>query len=99
MIAWLLATSDDANVADPTQAINFAQKACELTNYKMPQVLDTLAAAYAAAGEFGKAVEAAEKALQLAEASNDATLIRKINKRLDLYKQNRPYRDSQRSQL
>jgi tetratricopeptide (TPR) repeat protein len=97
IIAWILATSDDVNVANPTRAINFAQKACELTNYEVPQLLDTLAAAYAAAGEFGKAVETAEKAVQSASAADNVILAERIGKRLELYKQNRPYRDSQRS--
>ncbi len=48
--------------------------------------MDTLAAAYAAAGRFGEAVETAEKALVLAESANQQQLAEAIRKRLELYK-------------
>ena len=72
-------------------AIKFAKKACELTKYKQPEVLDTLAAAYASAGRFSEAVTTAEKALQLAQASQQDKLIVGIQKHLKLYKAEQPY--------
>jgi len=41
----------------PSKAINLAKKACELTNYKDSETLDTLAEAYAASGDYDKAIE------------------------------------------
>ena len=41
----------------PHKAINLAKKACELTNYKDSETLDTLAEAYAASGDYDKAIE------------------------------------------
>ena len=55
------------------------------------EILDMLAAAYAAAGEFSGAVAAAEKAEQLAQDFNKEALKEKIQKHLRLYKQGQPY--------
>ncbi len=65
-LAWLSATCDDPSFHDAGLAITNAAKACELTGYRYYGILDTLAAAYAASGDFDKAVEVAEKALGVA---------------------------------
>jgi Flp pilus assembly protein TadD len=49
-MAWILATHPDQKLRDTGQAIVFAERAAELTKYKNTTVLNTLAAAYAAAG-------------------------------------------------
>lgn len=94
-LAWRLATTEDANLANPTDALKFAQRACELTDSSNPQILDTLAAAYAAAGRFAEAVTTAEKALNLAQTQNDGELAGQIEDRLKLYKANQAYRQRQ----
>ena len=48
------------------QAVQLAERACELTHYGQPVFLGTLAAAYAEAGRFPEAVTTAEKAERLA---------------------------------
>jgi len=50
-LAWILATVEDTKLANHADAVKYAERACELTNYKQPEFLDTLAAAYAAAGK------------------------------------------------
>ncbi|MCJ7692252.1 MAG: hypothetical protein MUO22_02400, partial [Sedimentisphaerales bacterium] len=80
-------------------AVKFAKRACEITAYKQPEMLDTLAAAYAAAGEFGPAVQSAEKALELAIASGDESLAESIQERLEFYRAERPYRCESPSRL
>lgn len=90
---WVRAASHDENIRDPQKAIHFAQRACELTEYKDPQVLDTLGAAYAAAGNFEKAIETALKAIELARSKGNDDLADKIQTRLDLYRQGKPYLD------
>jgi tetratricopeptide (TPR) repeat protein len=90
-LAWLLAASKETTIHNPDKAIRFAQRACELTNYKKPDFLDTLAVAYAAAGDFHKAIETAEKALELCQSSEQNTLKEEIESRLALYKASRPY--------
>jgi len=90
-IAWILATHPDPNHRDPNQSIELAERAAELTSYKNANALDVLAAAYAAAGRFPKAVETAEKALELAQSSQKEQLIEKIQSHLSLYKDSKPY--------
>jgi tetratricopeptide (TPR) repeat protein len=92
-LAWVLATVDDDNVCDPAEAVRFAKRACELTNYSNPDFLDTLAIAYAAVGDFSKAIETAVRAIQL--AGDNEALAGEIQGRLELYKSNRPYREIQ----
>jgi len=92
-LAWLLATTEDANLANPADALKFAQRACELTDFNNPQMLDTLAAAQAADGRFAEAAATAEKAIESAQSQNKKQLLGQIEERLKLYKANQPYRD------
>ena len=66
-LAWILATHPVANVRDANDAVWFGQRAAGLTQGRDPTVLDTLAAAYAEAGQFDEAAETARKALRLAQ--------------------------------
>jgi tetratricopeptide (TPR) repeat protein len=92
-LAWLLATTDDSNLRNPDKAIEYARRACELTHYKQPELLDTLAVAYAAASKFSLAIETAEKAVKLATSANGKKLTSEIQKRLQLYRAGQPYID------
>ena len=56
-------------------------------------MLDTLAGAYAEAGQFAKAVKTAERAIQLARTGRRQELAKDIQARLALYKTKRPYRE------
>jgi tetratricopeptide (TPR) repeat protein len=94
-LSWFLATSEETTVRNPEKAVRYAQQACELTDYKRPEFLDTLAAAYAAAGDFGKAVEIAERALTLCQLPEQKPLKEEIDNRLALYKAGKPYIEAQ----
>ena len=91
-LAWLAATRSN-NWLKPDQVIEMAIRVCELTDYKTPNALDTLAAAYAAAGKFPQAVETAQKALNLALSGNNTKRADEIRKHLKLYQQNKPLRE------
>ena len=97
-LAWILATAEDTKFRNPNEALELARKACKLTNYQQPQMLDTLAAAYAAADDFQKAIETAEKAAQLAVSAGNRKLAGKIQGRIELYKADRPCRDQMPTQ-
>ena len=56
--------------------------------------MDALAAAYAENGNFGKAVETAQKALGMALQLGPEEHIIGIKKRLKLYQSGQPYRQS-----
>jgi tetratricopeptide (TPR) repeat protein len=86
--AVLRATCPDEKYRDGKQAIEDATKACELTEWKDSEAIETLAAAHAEAGDFAKAVEYQTKAMDLADQDDKSEL----QARLDLYKSNKPYR-------
>jgi tetratricopeptide (TPR) repeat protein len=89
--AWLLATASDASKEDADRAIEFARRTCEQTGYKEAELLDTLAAAYAAGGRFDDAISTAKKALSEAQAHNREDLAGEIQKRIKLYEAGKRY--------
>ncbi|MHC5060244.1 MAG: tetratricopeptide repeat protein [Planctomycetota bacterium] len=90
-LAWLLATHNEAKFRNPAEAIRLAEHACSLTDHKDAGLVDTLAAAYAAAGRFSEAVTAAQKAVELAKTGSNKERTEKIRNRLELYKAGLPY--------
>jgi spermidine synthase len=96
-LAWILASSDKTAVRNPEKAVKLALQVCEFTDYKRPEYLDTLAVAYAAAGNFGKAIEITEKALELCRSSGQETLKKELESRLVLYKAGRPYIENEQN--
>jgi protein O-mannosyl-transferase len=90
-LAWILASSNKAAVRNPERAVKLARRVCELTDYKRPESLDTLAVACAAAGDFNKAVEITEKAVELCRYSGQEKLKKELESRLILYRAGKPY--------
>ena len=68
-----------------------ALKANKITDYKQPDILDTLAASYAANNQFEQAIQTAQKAIDEAAAKNNAVLADTIKNRLTLYKKSQPF--------
>jgi tetratricopeptide (TPR) repeat protein len=93
-LAWILATNPDAQLRNGRESVKLAEKASELTDYKRPIFLGTLAAAYAEAGRFAEAVSTAERAIALAEGTNQPELLAKNRQLLDLYRSGKAYRDT-----
>jgi tetratricopeptide (TPR) repeat protein len=92
-LAWLLATCPDAQIRNGTQAVGYAERACERTNYKQIIMVGTLAAAYAEAGRFDDAIATAEKACALAERSGEKDLLQKNQELLSMYRAHRSYHE------
>jgi len=90
-MAWMFATHHDARIRNSSEALTLAKKACELTSYKRPDLIDTLAAAYAANGDFDQAVTMQEKTLRLARETQYEILVKELQERLNLYKSGKPY--------
>ena len=88
-LAWLLATAPDPALRDAAQAVRLAERVAELTGRRDASAMDVLAAAYAAAGQFDRAIDASEAALEL---KPDPALASAIRGRLELYRQRKPYR-------
>ncbi len=97
-IAWVLAVHPEPALRDAGRAVELAERAAELTRYQNAHILDTLAAAYASAGQFDRAVTTAQAALELASAAQNDELANSIHKRLELYKQAKPYQEPVREQ-
>jgi hypothetical protein len=57
-------------------------------------VLRTLAAAYAEAGQFGKAIEGARAAMQVARMQGDDSLAAELQQEIALYELGLPYRET-----
>jgi tetratricopeptide (TPR) repeat protein len=89
-MARILATYPDSEVRDPNNAIIIATHAAELTKYQDPEVLETLAASYAAAGQFELAVKTAQEALALASAAQNNELVNRLRDMVERYKQATP---------
>ena len=76
------------------KAVKLAEKLCILQSYNQPLSLDILAAAYAEAGKFDKAVLTAQKGLELAMKMSPKELVLGLENRLKLYRAGCPYRQT-----
>jgi tetratricopeptide (TPR) repeat protein len=88
-LAWLLATSYDSSLRDPDEAIRLIERIA--LESQDPGLLDTLAAAYAAAGRFDAAVATAGRAASGAEATGNETEASEFRARSSLYRRGEPY--------
>jgi len=87
--AWLMATSPKSDLRDSRTAIDFARKAVGLTKRKDPRSLDILAAAYAEACQFPKAINTEKEAIALAQEDDEKS---EYQSRLKLYQAQSPFR-------
>ena len=92
-LAWLLATAPDAQLRNGAEAVKLAQRACEETFWQQTALIGTLAAAYAEAGDFDNAVQAAQKACDLALTHGEKKLLLTNQALLAQYKNRQPFRD------
>jgi tetratricopeptide (TPR) repeat protein len=88
--AWTLATSTEASVRDGKRAVKLALEACEVSDYKKPHILSTLAAAYAESRDWSNARKWSQKAVELATEDIKETL----QKELEFYKKKKPWREN-----
>jgi len=85
-LAWILATHEDEGIRNGTEAVRLAELSCELTRYRDPIPLDTLAAAYVAVGRFDDAVEMLQKAVVILQQSGRSEQVRQTREKIELYR-------------
>lgn len=88
-LAWIRATHPNAKLRNGTQAVELAERCCKLSNYQLGATLDTLAAAYAEAGQYDTAIKWQKKLIELTPPANKG----EMQTRLKLYQAGNPYRD------
>ncbi len=88
--AWFYATCGDERHRNGQQALEDATKACELSNWKNPTMIDTLAAAYAEAGDFENAIKWQKRAIELIASKDGDTS--GMEKQLKMFESGKPVR-------
>jgi spermidine synthase len=91
-LAWLYATCPQDSVRNGPEAVRLAQQLCKLTDND-PSALDTLAAAYAEAGQFERAVAAAQQALSAVVQRGQSELAPAFEARRRMYRAGHPFRE------
>ena len=88
-LARLYLTAEDESFRDPAKAVEVAEAGVEITRRRVPHLLRTLAAAYAAVGRYDDAVATAEETIALAkhEPEKFAGFIEGAQQELDDYRQ------------
>lgn len=89
-LAWILATSAEAELRDGPEAVQLAGEVVRGDGGSDPLSLDTLAAAYARAGRWNDAVATASRAVQAAEAKGTRG-VEEMRARLSRYRAAQPY--------
>lgn len=93
-LAWLQATSSVADLRNGAKAVEFATNACEQTNWKNADYVNTLAAAYAEVGDFDSAVKWQKEAINLLTEKESSDWQAGFEGRLKLYQSGKPFREA-----
>jgi tetratricopeptide (TPR) repeat protein len=91
-LAWLLATGPD-EIRNGDRAVELALQVCVAVEFQNADFLDTLAAAYAEAGDFPLAEKYAQEALKILSRSGQTGKMERCRSRLDGYQKGFPFRD------
>jgi tetratricopeptide (TPR) repeat protein len=94
-LAWIRATHPDPALRNGAEAVDLAEKACQLWGSGEVDLLDTLAAALAEAGRFSEAVATIEQAISLATSRGPEEQTHELERRLEGYRAGQPYRQTQ----
>jgi tetratricopeptide (TPR) repeat protein len=92
-LAWVLAVDPSNRVRNGPEAVTLAERACQLTEFRNPPFLGTLAAAYAEAGRFEDAIRTAEEARDLARTAGNQNLAETNQQLLEMYRAGKPFHE------
>jgi tetratricopeptide (TPR) repeat protein len=90
-LAWLLATHPDPQVRNGDEALRLAREGARLAKGGHPRVLETLAAAQAATGDFESAVASQSQALALMRDKTGPARLASAEARLIKYQNREPW--------
>ena len=90
-LAWMYATSINPKLQKSSKALQYASAAYKITDGQSPEIIDTLAAAHAANGNFEKAVELQKEAIKLAKDLKTGINIDGYEYRLSLFEKGRSF--------
>jgi tetratricopeptide (TPR) repeat protein len=93
-LAWVLATFPDASIRNGKRAVELAERATALPGGNAPIILRTLAAAHAETGDFSKAIETAQRAIDSATLQRNTSLVATLQHEIELYRASTPYREA-----
>ncbi len=92
-LAWILATSPQAELRDGSEAVQLAQRACALVGKPDPRYLSALDVAYAETGKFAEAIKTAGQIQELTRGTSQQNIAGQAAHRLELYRAGKPFRD------
>lgn len=87
--AWLRATCPDPSIRNGRAAIDDAKKACNITKWREANMIDTLGAASAEAGDFDSAMRYEQQAMSAPDANE---MSRALQEHMSMFKEHRPVR-------
>jgi Flp pilus assembly protein TadD len=90
-LAWARATCPDASLRNSAEAVQLARQATELSAGKNLLMLRTLAAACAENGQVDTAVIVSGRALQMAAAQHDTSMMQGLSYQSGLYQSGQPF--------
>lgn len=91
--AWIMGSSPHAELRNGREAVKLAERACDLQRDRDPHALAVLGVAQAEYGSFRRAIDATNRAVALYTQANESAKSLALQNRLNLFKQNKPYRD------
>jgi hypothetical protein len=90
----MLSSSDEPEFRDGPVAVVLATRACNSTDWKNWEYVESLAAAYAEVGDFAKAIRFQKSAIDLSEQDTNRTNddLKGLQGRMWLYEHHQPFR-------
>jgi tetratricopeptide (TPR) repeat protein len=93
-LAWILVTASDSVLRNGPEALPMSEKACELTSWKEPEKLRTLAAVYAENGRFEDATSIIQRALDVSSRQGQTNLSEECHAMLRSFSSRQPWREA-----
>ena len=93
-LAWILATCPNHRLRNGPEAVERAERACQLTGFQSATPISTLAAAYAEAGRYPAAIAATQQAMQLQNSTGNRQQSAINQQLLAFYQAGRPFHEN-----